>query len=1133
MKKIIAILTITLSILGNSLAQQAPDTLWTTTIGGSAEDMGYCVRQTSDGGYVIAASTISYGAGDRDIYLIKTDSDGDTSWTNTFGGSGDDRGYSILQTDSGEYIFTGRTRSWGGAPPCEVYIMKTDSIGDSLWIKVYGGFGSDRGYCIDNTSDGGYIVTARTYSFGAGGADVYLLKTDVNGDTAWTKTYGGTGNDQGHSVEQTDDGGYIIAGWTTSFGAGGSDVYLIKTDSNGDTSWTRTYGGSGEDSSFCVLELQGGGYLVVGSTTSFGAGDSDVYLIKTDDQGDTVWTTAVGGGGDGGDGGKNAIVTDDGGYIIVGYTATSGANPTDVYLIKVKDQGLYSNTVWNKTIGGSYDDVGASVQQTSDGGYIVTGYTKSYGDTLGDVWLIRLDSDYNLSGSLSGNLYIGEYDIVGDISVDSGDSLTIEAGVNLNFGGGYSFDINGYLYAVGTSQDSINFINAPAGETDWGGIKFNSSADDNSELKYCYITGSDSSGIYCNGASPTISKCIIKGNSSSGSGGGIYLDDSSPTISYCNISENTASGSGGGIYIYNNSDPTISNCTISTNTVSVNGGGICCENSSPTILNNIVEGNLGNGGVYFSNSSSASITYSDFYNNQSDDFTGGVPSGLGTLTTINANSDSCDQFYNIFLDPLFYVTDADSSYYLTENSPCIDAGDPSSGEDPDGTVADMGAYYYHQTSPTLAHDFATGWHLFSIPAVPEYSSIDSIFGDDISGTYFIFNCMAAAGYCMVDSVEHGIGYWLALEDSSTVDIEGTLAEDSTVICLCQGWNMVGAAQTYDYPRDSLCFTDRNTILTFAQAVDSSWISASFYGFDNGTGSYIMEDTLEAWGGYWMTALEANLQMITYPLSGGDGGLIAMKDEFREIRNDFEDWAVTIAVRQGDIINDISSFGMNIDATDGYDPWFDLPVPPIPPSGNYVRAVFEHPEWNSPLGDMFCTDIRFLPEYEGRYSWTFRIEASDMGPVTVDFRDIARQLPSGYTAFAMFGDKVVNLLQKHTFSFDYTSPYEITVTVSGSDIAGGEVVCESALPMEYSIGRIYPNPFNPTTTIRIGLPQGSELEVFAYNILGQQVAKLADSWHPAGWHNVVFDASHLSSGIYFIKIEAPGKLKALRKVALIR
>jgi hypothetical protein len=166
----------------------------------------------------------------------------------------------------------------------DVYIIKTDASGDTLWTRTYGGTSDDAAYSVQQTSDGGYIVAGTTSSFGAGGEDVYLIKTDVAGDTLWAKTYGGIHNDDGYSIQQTSDGGFIVAGQTNSFGSGGYDVYLIKTNAYGDTLWTRTCGGADDDCGQSVQQTSDGGYVIAGETYSE-AGGYDVYLIKTDDSG--------------------------------------------------------------------------------------------------------------------------------------------------------------------------------------------------------------------------------------------------------------------------------------------------------------------------------------------------------------------------------------------------------------------------------------------------------------------------------------------------------------------------------------------------------------------------------------------------------------------------------------------------------------------------------------------------------------------------------------------------------------------------------------------------------------------------------------------------------------------------------
>ncbi len=309
------------------------DPLWTRTYGGYWYECGNSVQQTTDGGYIITGWTLSFGPGWSDVYLVKTDASGDVLWTRAHGGEdGDEEGWSVRQTTDGGYIFVGNADSFGAGGQ-DVYIFKTDANGDSVWARTYGGSSNDFARCVQQTTDGGYIVVGTTLSFGAGSFDIYLLKIDANGDTLWTRTYGGEGFDHGKSVLQIADGGYIIAGSTSSFGAGLSDVYLLKVDANGNTLWTRTYGGSDRDYGSSVHQTVDGGYIITGNTLSFGAGNYDVYVLKTDSNGDTVWTRTYGGSER--DYGQSIQQTADGGYIAAGYTESFGAGRTDAWLLKL------------------------------------------------------------------------------------------------------------------------------------------------------------------------------------------------------------------------------------------------------------------------------------------------------------------------------------------------------------------------------------------------------------------------------------------------------------------------------------------------------------------------------------------------------------------------------------------------------------------------------------------------------------------------------------------------------------------------------------------------------------------------------------------------------------------------------
>ncbi|MBN1458033.1 MAG: hypothetical protein JXA57_00760, partial [Armatimonadetes bacterium] len=362
---------------------------WQKTYGGADDELGYSVEPTADGGFIAVGSTRSFGAGGMDVYLVKTDAQGDTLWTHVYGGTEDDVGYSVRQTADGGFIVTGYTYS-DGVGWSDVYLVKTNAQGDTLWTRTYGGTDRDGGVSVLQTSDGGYVVAGWTASFGTGGDDVYLIRTNAAGDTLWTRTYGGSERDEGSSVRPTTDGGFIVAGHTMSFGAGGEDFYLVKTNASGDTFWTRTYGGVNLDQGWSTQQTADGGYIIAGCTQSFGAGFWDYYLVKADSDGDTLWTRTYGGAGN--DLGFAIQQTIDGGYIVVGQSESPGAGPWDILLVKTDAQG---DTLWTKSFGEAVASGPSSVVQTLDSGYIVAGSKRSGGGDF-DVYLVRLDANIDV-----------------------------------------------------------------------------------------------------------------------------------------------------------------------------------------------------------------------------------------------------------------------------------------------------------------------------------------------------------------------------------------------------------------------------------------------------------------------------------------------------------------------------------------------------------------------------------------------------------------------------------------------------------------------------------------------------------------------------------------------------------------
>ncbi|MAG33856.1 MAG: hypothetical protein CL908_23490 [Deltaproteobacteria bacterium] len=360
------------------------DTLWTETYGSIVNENINAMQQTSDGGYILAGST---GAGGSNVYLVKTDEAGVQQWDASHGDSGYQTGRSVQETADGGYIVAG-SRDGVGEEPNDVHLVRFDDSGNGLWGKRIGGADSDNAYSVREIPGEGFLVAGWSTSYGNGGADVYLVKTDVLGDTLWTRTYGGTGNEYGHSMELTPDGGCIIAGYAYSEGVTNDDFYLVKTDADGNQEWAQTYGGSGYDSANSVQLTADGGYVMAGYTYSFGAGAADFYLVKTDALGNEEWARTF--GGDETEIAYAVRQKRDGGYAIAGRIAPYGEGGLDFYLVITDADGLWIDEY---TYGGNDDDVAFDMALTEAGAYVLGGYTKSFGAGSEDSYLVKVEGD--------------------------------------------------------------------------------------------------------------------------------------------------------------------------------------------------------------------------------------------------------------------------------------------------------------------------------------------------------------------------------------------------------------------------------------------------------------------------------------------------------------------------------------------------------------------------------------------------------------------------------------------------------------------------------------------------------------------------------------------------------------------
>ncbi len=357
---------------------------WNCVFGGSDNDVGRNVRQTADGGYIVVGSTYSYGSGDSDVWLIRTDEFGNEQWNSTFGGPYIDHGSSVLQTADGGYIVVGYTASYGEGD-YDVWLIRVDESGNEQSSYTFGGSGRENACGIQATIDGGYLIAGSTRSIGGGDYDAWIVKTDgsCQGLDSWT--FGEDGRDEIFCIQPTRESGYYMAGSTQSFNAGSSNAWLIRTDDNGHVDWHRVYGSDSFGKACYVEPTPNQGNIIVGYTVAGNADDYDAWLIKTDWNGDEQWDRTFGGAGN--DKGCSGHRTPDGGYIIFGTTESFGAGNPDVWMIKVGDSGREQ---WSLTFGENGSDECFNSQPTADGGYIMVGSTTSFGSGGTDVWLIKV-----------------------------------------------------------------------------------------------------------------------------------------------------------------------------------------------------------------------------------------------------------------------------------------------------------------------------------------------------------------------------------------------------------------------------------------------------------------------------------------------------------------------------------------------------------------------------------------------------------------------------------------------------------------------------------------------------------------------------------------------------------------------
>ena len=365
---------------------------WAKTYGGSGSEYSYQILQTTDGGYIKTGPTTSFGAGGYDVWVVKLDAAGNIVWQKAYGGSADEVPNDIQQTSDGGYVVLARTASFGQGG-FDFYVLRLDSSGNIVWQRTYGGGNDEYGYGIQQTTDGGFIVAGAVLVSGSN-YDIWVLKLTSTGTVTWQRRYGGNQLEWAYGVQQTTDGGYVVVGRTATYGAGNGDYWVLKLDASGNITWQKAYGGTGVDLALSIHQTSDNGYILNGRTESFGAGGVDFWIVRTDSAGTIVWQKTFGGTGT--DWGFKARQVADGSYIAVGQTTSFGAGAEDYWVIKLDASG---NSQWQRTFGGAALDYAYSVAQAADGSFLVGGVCGSFGSGGYDTLFLKLDASGNVGSS--------------------------------------------------------------------------------------------------------------------------------------------------------------------------------------------------------------------------------------------------------------------------------------------------------------------------------------------------------------------------------------------------------------------------------------------------------------------------------------------------------------------------------------------------------------------------------------------------------------------------------------------------------------------------------------------------------------------------------------------------------------
>lgn len=344
---------------------------------------GLSIIQENDSSFIILGNTA------EDLLLLKTDRHGNEIWTQYFGGSKIDVMKHLIKSSDGGYFISGSSESYG-LGGSDIWVIKASSSGLIEWNKNFGTSSNEYGGSLLETNDGSLLLIGNGDLNNSGDQDIWLIKTNSQGDSLWSKNYGGSGDETSNDIISVGDSSYIILGSTSSFGNGGSDIFIIKIDENGNEEWNLNYGGTSDEFGRSIIHTSDDGFVILSSIESYGIGNNAVNITRINSSGEIIWNKTFG-GGDGIQGSNALQNTMDDNFILTYNTYNHIKDGYDTWLVKINDSGFIE---WGRKFSNDGGDLGFSCLQTLDGGYVVTGSTFNLGygnKDFGDLWLLKTD----------------------------------------------------------------------------------------------------------------------------------------------------------------------------------------------------------------------------------------------------------------------------------------------------------------------------------------------------------------------------------------------------------------------------------------------------------------------------------------------------------------------------------------------------------------------------------------------------------------------------------------------------------------------------------------------------------------------------------------------------------------------